>query len=110
MLSLQSQTGRKAQSSLIKLAQDLQKKNETKEGIVTERVAHAVDQILDSDVLTSLYSIQQFFYFGKQGTSQNEAVHSYLSSLKSSYTARQSYESLQLQLSVLFYFFNQRYD
>lgn len=78
-------------------------------GIVTSQVKTAVKNILVKTVIESIWRTHQFLHLGKQGTSQNESVHAYLSASKHDRIARQNYSTLKIQLSIKLYFFNERW-
>jgi hypothetical protein len=92
------------------LAKEKLKVQEMKKGrsIITSEVKTAVKNILQYKVVYSLWKTQKFLHLGKQGTSQNEAVHAYISACKNAHISRQNYDTLQLHLGVLFYFFNKK--
>jgi hypothetical protein len=75
--------------------------------LITENVVHQI-QLLQDDI-ESLWSIANFIHLGPQGTSFNEGVHSFLSSIKPSKVSKTTMETLEIMVGIACFTYNRKY-
>lgn len=76
--------------------------------LVTTAVKKAVDLAITAEMAKSMLLVKKYLNFGKQGTSQNENVHSGLSAAKPQQTSCSTLDTLELHLSIFFYNWNMK--
>lgn len=78
-------------------------------GVAAESVAAAVRNLQKDAVVTALWRIRDFSEFS-QGTSPLEALHSTLAAQKPTKATKQTWESLDMALSLIYLEYNYRYN